>query len=77
MNGEAFEFAEPGLEDWLQKQEDLADEDEELDEYDVWNALDRYSESKGTILERVDRSFAVGPTSFRIWAGFRNATIKD
>lgn len=55
VNGEAFEFAEDGLEDWLQEREDLADQDEDLAEYDVWETLKEYIGPSGEIVERIDR----------------------
>jgi hypothetical protein len=69
INGEAFEYAEPGLEAWLQAEEDRANEDEDLDEYDVWAALQKYVEPNGMILERVDHDMACGPTKLTIWVG--------
>jgi hypothetical protein len=69
VNGEAFEYAEPGLEDWLEAEEDRADEDEDLDEYDVWEALQKYVGPGGVILERVDHGMACGTSNLTIWVG--------
>lgn len=71
VNGEAFEFAEDGMEEWLQEREDLADEDEDQAEYDVWETLKEYVGPSGKIVERIDRDMACGPTALRIWVGFR------
>jgi hypothetical protein len=62
-NGEAFEFAEPGLEDRL-----IAKDNEDED-FDIWEALEKYMGPDGVILERVDEGMACGPTWFRIWVG--------
>lgn len=62
-NGEAFEYADCGLERRLIR------EDNEDEDFDIWDALKRYMAPDGVILERVDEGMACGPTWFRIWVG--------
>ncbi len=69
-NGEAFEYAADGLEDWLGGEEVRAEKNEDLDEYDVWEALKRYLEPTGHIVEKSYSDMACGPIKMKIWAGY-------
>jgi hypothetical protein len=50
-NGEAFEYAEAGLEEWLQAEEEKADKIDEV--FDMWDALRAHYRSDDVILEQV------------------------
>jgi hypothetical protein len=67
LNGEAFGYADTGLEDWLQAEEDRTDT--EGDSFNAWDALQRYIEPDGMILERIDHHMSYGPTKLKIWVG--------
>jgi hypothetical protein len=60
-----FEFAEPGLEESIQEQE------EQDENFDVWDALKRFSKPDGMILEWVEGGMGCGPVSCTTWVGIR------
>jgi hypothetical protein len=47
----------------------------DLDPYDVWEALQKYVQPNGLILERVDSGMACGPTTLTIWVGVSKARV--
>lgn len=58
-----FEFAEPGFEDAIKTQE------EQDEDFDVWDALKKSSQPEGMILEQ--REFTLGGFN-RTWVGIRH-----
>jgi hypothetical protein len=66
-NGEAFEYAEAGLEERLQAEEEKADEEGGV--FDSWDALKAHCGNYDLILEQITHEMACGPVSFTLWVG--------
>lgn len=69
ISGETFEYAEPGLETWLDTEEAKADD--EGKSFDKWECLQSYLPAGSTILEQIEHGMGCGPITFKVWAGFQ------